>query len=169
MQSQAITISPDLRDRHFDYISSAQNVKISDSRGVIMDGCQVSASYGVKDIVITDMDGSFDPSRNGTSGSLVHDYEHVTGILGVGACSSIGKCLAFCPKACLRTFSLKVEQFGTENWKLRVSAIILLKEMYCADSQLTPVPLCMSLLLYTDQKYSHRLYDGCPRNNLHDQ
>jgi hypothetical protein len=169
MQSQAITISPDLRDRHFDYISSAQNVKISDSRGVIMDGCQVSASYGVKDIVITDMDGSFDPSRNGTSGSLVHDYEHVTGILGVGACSSIGKCLAFCPKACLRTFSLKVEQFGTENWKLRVSAIILLKEMYCADSQLTPVPLCMSLLLYTDQKYSHRLYDGCPRNNLHDR
>jgi hypothetical protein len=102
-----------------------------------MDGCQVATSYGVKDIVITDMDGSFDPSRNGTSGSLVHDYEHVKGILGVGACTSIEKCLAFCPNACLRTFSLKVEQFGTENWKLRVSAIVLLREMYGADSQLT--------------------------------
>jgi hypothetical protein len=141
MQSQAIAISPDLRDKHFDYISSAQNVKISDSRGIVMDGCQVAASYGVKDIVITDMGGSFDPSKNGTSGSLVHDYEHVKGILGVGACSSIGKCLAFCPNACLRTFSLKVEQFGTDNWKLRVSAIILLKDMYGADSQLTSVPL----------------------------
>jgi hypothetical protein len=122
---QPISISPDLRDNQFDYMSSAKNVRISDSRGVIMDGCDATASYGMKDIVITDMDGSFDPSRNGTNGSIIHDYEHVKGILGVGACSSIGKCLAFCPNACLRKFLLKVEQFGTENWKLRVSAIII--------------------------------------------
>lgn len=95
-----------------------------------MDGCEVTTSYGVSDLVITDTDGSFDPSRNGTSGSLIHDYEHVKGILGVGACSSIGKCLAFCPNACLRTFSFKVEQFGTENWKLRVSVIIMFKEVH---------------------------------------
>ncbi len=123
--SQPIAIAPDLRDKQFDYMSSAKNVQISDSRAVIMDGCEVTAAYGVKDIVITDMDGSFDPSRNGTMGSIVQDYDHVKGILGEGACSSIGKCLAFCPNACLRKFSLKVEQFGTENWKLRVSAIIL--------------------------------------------
>lgn len=38
-----------------------------------MDGCEVTTSYGVSDLVITDTDGSFDPSRNGTSGSLIHD------------------------------------------------------------------------------------------------
>jgi len=124
--TEPIAIAPDLRDKQFDYISSAKAVQISDSRGVIMDGCEVAAAYGIKDIVITDLDGSFDPSRNGTSGSIVQDYDHMKGILGVGACSSMGKCLAFCPNACLRKFVMKVEQFGTENWKLRVSAIILL-------------------------------------------
>ena len=119
--SQAIAISSDLRDKHFDYISSAQNVRIFDSRGVIMDGCQVADELGVKDIVITSVDGSLDPTGNATSGSLIHDYDHVKQILGVGACSPLGKCLAFCPNTCLRTFSYKVEQFGTENWKLRVS------------------------------------------------
>jgi hypothetical protein len=122
--TEPITIIPDgwlNSNKHFDYISSVKGVKISDSRGVILNGCEIAATAGVKDLVITDMDGSFDPSKNGTSGSLVHDYDHVTGILGVGACSSIGKCLAFCPNACLRTVTLKVEQFGTENWKLRVS------------------------------------------------
>lgn len=123
--TEPITIIPDSwanGNKHFDYISSVGSVKISDSRGVILDGCEIAATAGVKDLVITDMDGSFDPFKNGTSGSLVHDYDHVTGILGFGACTSIGKCLAFCPNACLRTFTLKVEQFGTENWKLRVSA-----------------------------------------------
>lgn len=119
--SQAIAISSDLRDKHFDYISSAQNVRIIDSRGVIMDGCQVADELGVKDIVITSVDGSLDPTGNATRGSLIHDYDHVKQILGVGACSPLGKCLAFCPNTCLRTFSYKVEQFGTETWKLRVS------------------------------------------------
>lgn len=124
LSSKAIAISSDLRDKHFDYISSAQKVKIVDSRGIIMDGCQVAVEFGVKDIVITSVDGSLDPTGNATSGSLVHDYDHVKKILGVGACTSLGGCLAFCPNACLRTFSFKVEQFGTENWKLRVSTTI---------------------------------------------
>ena len=136
--TEPITIIPDgwlNSNKHFDYISSVKGVKISDNRGVILNGCEIAATAGVKDLVITDMDGSFDPSKNGTSGSLVHDYDHVTGILGVGACSSIGKCLAFCPHACLRTFTLKVEQFGTENWKLRVSV----HAMTCSRSHSTRI------------------------------
>jgi hypothetical protein len=117
-----------VRDKHFDYISSAQKVKITDSRGIILDGCQLSDEIGVKNLVITSVDGSLDPTGNATSGSLVHDYDHVKQILGVGACSSLGKCLAFCPNTCLRTFSFKVEQFGTENWKLRVSTTILVQK-----------------------------------------
>jgi hypothetical protein len=128
--SQAIAISSDVRDKHFDYISSAQKVKIADSRGIILDGCQLSDEIGVKNLVITSVDGSLDPTGNATSGSLVHDYDHVKQILGVGACSSLGKCLAFCPNTCLRTFSFKVEQFGTENWKLRVSTTILVQKRY---------------------------------------
>ncbi len=128
--SQAISINADLRDKHFDYISSAENVKIVDSRGTVMDGCQISAELGVKDIVITSIDGSLDPTGNATSGSLIHDYDHVKQILGVGACSSIGKCMAFCPNTCLRTFSFKVEQFGTESWKLRVSCTTILPRVF---------------------------------------
>jgi hypothetical protein len=129
MSTEAIAINLDFnKDRHFDYISSFGNFKISDSRGFIMDGCEVT-TYGVKDLVITDLDGSLNPSINGTSGSLVHDFDFVKGILGVGACSSIGKCLAYCPNACLRTFLLKVEQFETENWKLRVSVVLLWKKV----------------------------------------
>lgn len=119
-----------MRDKHFDYISSAQKVKITDSRGIILDGCQLSDEIGVKNLVITSVDGSLDPTGNATTGSLVHDYDHVKQILGVGACSSLGKCLAFCPNICLRTFSFKVEQFGTENWKLRVSTTILVQKRY---------------------------------------
>jgi hypothetical protein len=122
-----------VRDKHFDYISSAQKVKITDSRGIILDGCQLSDEIGVKNLVITSVDGSLDPTGNATSGSLVHDYDHVKQILGVGACSSLGKCLAFCPNTCLRTFSFKVEQFGTENWKLRVSTTILVQKRYYED------------------------------------
>jgi hypothetical protein len=144
--SQAIAISSDLRDKHFDYISSAQKVKIVDSRGIIMDGCQVADELGVKDIVITSIDGSLDPTGNATSGSLIHDYDHVKGILGVGACSSLGKCLAFCPNACLRTVSFKVEQFGTENWKLRVSIATLAKEIYLDLCRTASFPSLTSFL-----------------------
>ena len=117
---QAIAILPDYEDKHWDYISSAQNVNIVDSRGTVMDGCQAAISPGTTDIVITDVDGSLDPTGNATVGALVSDSPHVTDIMG-DACSSIGNCMSYCSDVCLRTFSLKVSQFGTENWRLKVS------------------------------------------------
>jgi len=108
-------------DGHFDYVSSAENVNIIDSRGTVMAGCRVAQEIGVKDIVITDLDGSFNPSGSATGGALVSDEPHVTDILGPDACTSIEGCMAYCPDVCLRSFSYKVEQFGTENWKLKIT------------------------------------------------
>ena len=89
-----------------------------------MDGCRVASDVGVTDLVFTDLDGSFKPAgSDATGGSLVSDYSHVTDIFENGTCSSVGNCLAYCPGLCLRTLSYKVEQFGTENWTLRVSYV----------------------------------------------
>lgn len=94
-----------------------------DSRNIMVDGCRMASEIGVKDLVFTDIDGSLDPSGIATKGALVSDYPHVTDILGGAACTSLDHCTAYCKDVCLRTFSYKVEQFGTENWKLRVSDV----------------------------------------------
>lgn len=121
---QAIAFAGSKYDGHFDYISSVEDVTVNDSRGLIMDGCRVASDVGVTDLVFTDLDGSFKPDgSDATGGSLVSDYSHVIDIFEDGACSSVGNCLAYCPGLCLRTLSYKVEQFGTENWKLRVSYV----------------------------------------------
>ena len=120
---QPITFSSDKYDSHFDYISSVENINIIDSRGNKFDGCMAS-NMGVKNLVITDMDGSLDPSgTSGTGGSLVSDYPCVTGLTGVECTSVLSMCMAYCPGACLRAFSYKVEQFGTENWTLEVRVL----------------------------------------------
>ncbi len=113
-----------LSQGHWDFLSSAENVNVQDSRGVFLDGCRnlrynSRSSYGT-DLVITDSDGSLDPDGIAQFGALVHDNNHVTDILG-DACSPTAKCLAYCKDVCLRTFSLQVEQFGTENWKLELT------------------------------------------------
>merc|ERR1711957_528435 len=66
------------------------------------------------DIAITDVDETLDPAGNASFGALVSDSPHVTDIFG-DACTSIGNCMSYCSDVCLRTFSLKVSQFGTEN------------------------------------------------------
>ena len=78
------------------------------------------SSTGLTDVLITDVDGSLDPAGNAAFGALVSNTAHMTDILGE-SCTTIGSCLAYCSDVCLRTLSLKVSQFGTENWKLRAS------------------------------------------------
>ena len=109
-------------DGHYDYISSFENVNVVDSRDMVIEACHAASSYGFNDIVINDIDGSLDPAGEASNGALVSDNLFVHGVLGEGACTSIGSCMAYCPNVCLRTFSYLVEQFGTENWKLRVSS-----------------------------------------------
>lgn len=78
-----------------------------------------AATPGVTDIVITDATGSLDPTGAATVGAIVSNSTHVTGVLG-DKCTNIGNCMAYC-SVCLRTLSLKVPQFGTENWMLKVT------------------------------------------------
>ena len=113
-----------ITDTHFDYTSSLQNVTVSDSRGLFVDGCKASSSYGVDDIVITDQDGYLAASLDGTSfleaipGAFVSNRDYMK----FDDCIEYpDNCLAFCPGRCLRTLTYSVEQYGTENWKLKVT------------------------------------------------
>lgn len=107
-------------DGHFDYMSSAQGVTITDSRGITADACR-ARDRGVNDVVFNDLDGSFDPTGTSTHGVLVSDQDFMTNILGTDCTRDLGGCTAYCPDVCVRTFSYKVEQFGTENWKLKIT------------------------------------------------
>ena len=109
-------------DLHFDYISSYENVTITDSRSLILDGCRAASSYGVNDIVITDIDGSLDPTGTSTGPSaFVSNFPHMTALFGDRCAAYANNCMAYCSDLCLRTVSFGVEQFGTENWKLKVT------------------------------------------------
>jgi hypothetical protein len=105
-----------------DYVSSVANSTVIDDRGLIMDGCRAANERGVEDLVFTDVDGSFDLTGQASGGALVSNFTHMTDIFG-GSCVNTGNCMAYCPGVCLRTMSFKVEQFGTENWKLQVRAV----------------------------------------------
>ena len=110
---------------HFDYTSSIENISISDSRGLFIDGCGAASKYGVDDIVITDLDGSFisslgsTTSDNETFGVLVSNNARMM----FGECFDYpSNCMAYCPGTCLRTVTFAVEQYGTENIKLEVTS-----------------------------------------------
>ena len=122
--SWPISFSDRITDTHFDYTSSLQNVTISDSRGLFMDGCKASSSYGVDDVVITDQDGYLLASLDGasfseaTAGVFVSNKDYMK----FDDCIEYpDNCLAYCPGRCLRTVTYLVEQYGTENVKLKVT------------------------------------------------
>jgi hypothetical protein len=98
-----------------------ENVTFVDSRGLLIDGCKASSSYGVDDIVITDIDGSFiksiDTSLENETGTLISNN-----LQTFGDCIEYSdNCMSYCPGVCLRTVKYEVEQFGTENYKLEVT------------------------------------------------
>ena len=110
-----------VHDGHFNYISSAEGLNIVDSRGASIDGCRAASEVRAQDIVITDIDGSLDPKGKAPGGSLVMNNDFVIDILGEGACTPTYSCMTYCPNVCLRTFTYQVEQFNTENWKLKIT------------------------------------------------
>lgn len=89
-----------------------------------MDGCKASSVYGIDDIVITDVDGSLNPSGDseGTPGAFVSSFPHMTEIFGDTCVEFEGNCMSYCPNVCLRTVTFGVEQFGTENVRLVVTS-----------------------------------------------
>ena len=120
--SWPISFYDQVTDTHFDYTSSLQNVTISDSRGLFMDGCKASSLYGVDDIVITDQDGyllaSLDGSSEATAGVFVSNND----FMKFDDCIEYpDNCLAFCPERCLRTVTYSVEQYWTEYLRLKVT------------------------------------------------
>ena len=115
-----------LTDSHFDYTSSIENVAFSDSRGLIIDGCKALSNHGVDDIIIADIDGSFvssiDASANNETGVLMSNIMQT-----FSECIDYpDTCMQYCPGVCLQTISYKVEQYETEEVKLKVTGKLCL-------------------------------------------
>ena len=98
-----------------------ENVVFNDNRGLLVDGCMASSSYGVDNIVITDIDGSFISSMDSSA-------ENETGVLISSSLPTFGdcveytdNCMSYCSDLCLRTVSYEVLHYGTEDIKLVVT------------------------------------------------
>ena len=116
MQTMPISFDSSSKDLYnsFDFTTSFENVNVDDSRGVIADGCK-AAGWNIKDVVMNEL-----PDSHGSGGAWVSNDDRMTGVLGSVGCYEISGCMAYCPGVCLRRMTLEVEQFGTENWKLKV-------------------------------------------------
>jgi hypothetical protein len=101
-----------------------KNVTISDNRGIFIDGCTASSTYGVDDLVIADLNGHLAASIDGASldeatpGVFVSNTPHM---IFEDCIEYPSNCLAFCPNICLRTVAYSVEQYGSENLRLLVT------------------------------------------------
>jgi len=120
----------EVRDSHWDYLTSYDNVTFKDDRGGnLIDGCSVSGSIsstattgGVRDVVITDVGGSSHPSMidNVGPGSFVSSTVQMT-TFAKGTCTRYSSmCLTYCEETCLRTVRFNVDQYLTDKWTMNV-------------------------------------------------
>jgi len=161
--TEPIQIDDHKKDGHFDYVSSTENVNIVDEREprMFMDGCLAVAKSGATDIVITDVDGSLDPNGAASVGALVSSSSHVTDIFG-DLCVDLGKCMAYCPGVCLRGLYLKVEQFGTENWMLKIKNSVNGNEMLIPPTVLVQSTAARSKHYFSDPSAGRRFSVSLP-------
>jgi hypothetical protein len=120
--SVAIEInSLDVRDAHFDYLSSLQNISIQDSRDFRINACPAQ-NVGINDIVLIDLDGSvFNRAIGSGPYSIISNVNSLTSFATNGCTLHPDTCIADCSSTCLRTMEFMVEQTGTRHWVLRVT------------------------------------------------
>jgi hypothetical protein len=113
-----------------------ENVTISDSRGLFIDGCKASSSYGVDDVVLTDRDGYFAASLDGAlfeEASAGVFVSSTAAMLFDGCIDYSANCMSYCPGICLRTVTYSIEQYGTENVMLVVTGASFFTCLYISN------------------------------------
>jgi len=126
--------SVEKRDGHWDYLTSFANVTVD---GIKMMDAKVADESGIPDIVITDPDGSSDPSGLNTGpGSFVSNKLYLKKFAG-GDCSVYHDGIAYCQNTCYRTLQLKVGSTG--DFDLRVTkeddgAEVFIPDIYPYDN-----------------------------------
>ena len=108
------------QDDHFDYITSFDNVSFN-ANSPIIDTCSAFTA-GIRDIVITDVDGRSDPLNlsNGPSAIISNNLQMKKFANG---CVSYPGCISYCPNTCLRNFNIYTDQSETD-----ISLVVTRKE-----------------------------------------
>lgn len=111
--------SDDTSDGHWNFASSFEDVTFEGSR--ILDAMKANEA-GVKDIVITDVGGSSDPSgqSSSTTSSFVSNRSQLTTFAG-GACSEYWQGITYCKNTCYRTVTVRVDQDETDGLVMKVT------------------------------------------------
>ncbi len=113
----------DMRAGHWDYSSSFTNVRFDGTK--IMDAKSASGN-GVSDIIITDSDGSSNPSglSSGSvfssAGTFMSNKRYLTAFAG-GDCAIHSEGIVYCQNTCYRTVQLQVDQTDTSDYDLKVT------------------------------------------------
>eukprot|EP00591_Stephanopyxis_turris_P012014 CAMPEP_0195517630 /NCGR_PEP_ID=MMETSP0794_2-20130614/11096_1 /TAXON_ID=515487 /ORGANISM="Stephanopyxis turris, Strain CCMP 815" /LENGTH=1723 /DNA_ID=CAMNT_0040646463 /DNA_START=75 /DNA_END=5246 /DNA_ORIENTATION=+ len=109
------------RDRHWNYLTSFQNVTIDESSDLNLRTAEIR---DVTDVVITDLDSSTNPdilSKFSGSSSIVSNKSYMTGLFPERCTNYGGNYFSYCEDTCLRTVYFFVESYGTELWTLIVT------------------------------------------------
>eukprot|EP00554_Chaetoceros_debilis_P007442 CAMPEP_0194077066 /NCGR_PEP_ID=MMETSP0149-20130528/3732_1 /TAXON_ID=122233 /ORGANISM="Chaetoceros debilis, Strain MM31A-1" /LENGTH=4275 /DNA_ID=CAMNT_0038757959 /DNA_START=113 /DNA_END=12940 /DNA_ORIENTATION=+ len=105
-------------DGHWNYLSSFTNVRFDGNK---MFNGQDANEAGVPDIVISDIDGTSDPSQQSTGpGSFVSNKRYLTSFAR-GDCNLYDNDISYCRDACYRTVQLRVDQTESGDYDLRVT------------------------------------------------
>jgi hypothetical protein len=119
--SMPIKFSTDeIRDGHWNYVSSFNNVQIDGSKIL---PAAAAAQLSVKDIVITDIGGSLDPSGQvSTTSSIVSNRPELT-TLARGSCEEDWEGMTYCRDTCFRSVTIKIDQDDTADLVMKVTRV----------------------------------------------
>ncbi len=115
----------DKRDGIWNYLSSFTNVTISGDKLI---DARSAEEEGIRDIIISDPDGSSNPSltspvptqHSTVAGSFVLNKRYLTD-LAHGDCKIYYDGIAYCEDACYRTMELIISQTGSSDYDLQVT------------------------------------------------
>lgn len=105
---------------YFDYTTLFSGTNVEPGTPLV-DMC-LARSSGINEIVVTDLDSSLDPVGLGSGvSSLISDDENLMVMLNKTKCTPIASaCAQYCRDACLRSFTIAIDNGGTEDIQLEL-------------------------------------------------
>ncbi len=115
--AEAIPISFNTKDNkyhHFDYLTTLANVTVDGGKVMIV------GEAAVKDVVIHDIDGSFNPFNTSQPGMFVSDVPWLKAFSNQ-SCVNYPEDISYCAASCYRTVSFLVDQSTSTDFALKIT------------------------------------------------